>query len=218
MSRKKKFEFDHTLRTTDERRAFINENIDKISSAKYLVKSATTYLLRADDVESERLIEYSFYRDENKFFRAGKGRKLSPEEWIEESRKSVIKKDRFMTNKEKEEIAGAKEMFSDNLLHDLYVNEMFRYSDISLSDIKKTIKKGCPVINEILDENLRTHIIGVYDFMIGGCQNETDIKLINLASKGISDVEIAEELGVMKQTVGKRFKKILINAKKRLTL
>ena len=212
----KKFEFDYDLSTYRDRVEFVTLNQERIRKSKKLINQSTIYILRADDVESERRIDYSFYRDDSKFYAKGKGKWKSENEKALDMLKNTIKSNRYATEEELYDIFTRTEIEDEEGLNDLYVNGIFSYRNMDTPKVKKCIKKGIPMLDSIMDENLKTHIIGVYDFVVFGCKNDLDFKLIELYSKGISDKDVADNMGVSRQSVENRFKKIVKNAKKRL--
>lgn len=215
MSRKP-FRFDHKIKSLEDRIEFVNKYIEEISKSEFLVDMASTYILRASDIESERKIEYSYYRDNSEFNNVGRGKKTKLDDTAQDLLKEEIKKDRFVSNEDKAEILSSVEMF-EYQVSDGYVNSMFCYNDIEIQDIKRCIKEGCPKAHDISNENIRSNILGVYDFMIGGCKSDEDRRLMYLYSQGISDVDVALDMNVSKQAIGRRFKRIFKNAQKRLT-
>lgn len=212
----RKFEFDYGLSSYKDRVEFVKLNQDIINKSKKLINQSAIYILRSGDVESERKIDYSFYRDDSKFYAKGRGKWKPEDERVSDMLKNTIKSNRYSTEEELYDMFTSTDIDINESLNDSYVNRIFSYRNMEPPEIKRCIKEGIPVMEKILDENLKTHILGVYDFVIFGCKNDLDFKLIELYAKGISDKDIADNIGVSRQSIEKRFKKIVKNAKKGL--
>ena len=219
--------FDYSLKTLDDRMEFVkgskvlqdalkeNEKLnyfvktDKEGESKDTMKGGynryfeaiSTYLFRAEDVSSERYIDYSFYRDESEF--------RSKES--DNTRFSDMISDK------------GSESSNDNDILDSLIGVAESEPVESIYDIGYLLKKS-----NYLDRLKALRLLGGLDFnqespymkdvikefiseLYSRCRDEIDEHIISMTAKGMSTQDIANELSIGNTTVKRRLKRIISN-------
>lgn len=219
--------FDYSLKTLDDRMEFIKgskvlqDALKENEKLKYFVKTdkegeskdtmkggynryfeaISTYLFRAEDVSSERYIDYSFYRDESEF--------RSKES--DNTRFSDMISDK------------GSEASSDNDILDSLIGVAESEPVESIYDIGYLLKKS-----NYLDRLKALRLLGGLDFnqespymkdvirefvseLYSRCRDEIDEHIISMTAKGMSTQDIANELSIGNTTVKRRLKRIISN-------
>lgn len=227
---RKKIEFDYSLKTFKERLAFI-ENSDVLSHAikeqekinnrlllnnsesknmtsynRYL-ESISTYLFRSEDITSERKIEHSFYRDNDKFLHKERNNLIFHlQESFSENGSYPNEMNECVQNIVYESI------INDN------VNNLLEKSNI---DIEYVINKGeyddrIKILRSIKDFNLSEFNIYIKDVLtsflnelVKKCKDEIDAIIIDMTMDNYSIREISETVNLSQRTIKRRLKRIV---------
>lgn len=219
--------FDYSLKTLDDRMEFVKgskvlqDALKENEKLKYFVKTdkegeskdtmkggynryfeaISTYLFRAEDVSSERYIDYSFYRDESEF------------------------RSKESDNARFSDMIGDKgsESGSDNDILDSLIGVAKSEPVESIYDIDYLLKKS-----SYLDRLKALRLLGGLDFnqeslymkgvikefvseLYSRCRDEIDENIISMTAKGMSTQDIANELSIGNTTVKRRLKRIISN-------
>lgn len=205
--------FDSSFKTAEERLDYINNLIENNNNEllKYLttymleedsrieqkpvniaIEQLGTYLIRARDNESCRSGEYSFYETEADY----RGYKIGMNSFatdIEE--RNDLEYDEFHKN-------------SDGLNINVY--EIFNFGNMSVEEKKRLIKHGLREKDNDFSR-LQDIMQDCYDYILDTLEDERDKIIIELTVKGNTENEIAETIGIARQNVNKRMKRICEN-------
>ena len=151
-----------------------------------------TYLLMSDDIESEREIKNSFYRDEKRYRQYAIGRNTASVDF-----------------EEREDL----HIPYDHEEHDLseeYVFKLFDPEKITPREKRNVLKIGVKELNCIKNKYLVDEIEYLFEEQIEKSRNGKDLLIINYASKGLTDKEISNKIKVPRQTVSKIINRMII--------
>lgn len=170
-------------------------------------KQIYTYLIRSKDFNKD--LEYSFYRDKAHFYKKDvyQAKKHSDiddnESW---NPKLGMHLDEPIPEVDyvEDEVNNIEE-FINRESNFLKYAELFSINNIKLKHVKLILKN---LKSDIDDEFLKDNMFEIYNIMLGSCDNEQDIQMINLLTENMSESDIARTIGLTRQYVNKRLKQI----------
>lgn len=228
--KKKNKKFDVTLESTDERKKFIEEKLGYISKLpsyvlmgystknrrddkKFdripkLIENYTTYFLRANDVDSSKKTEYSYYVDEH-------------DEMIRQKNKVLYRNAEPFDDVSSNNTLSHSETYIDNRRSDYMDNShretlnsqvlkyAFKTNSMEIKDYKKLLSMGVDVMLGTKDKEL----IEIVEQVIFNCsmtaKDDVDRMILKNFVQGIPLREISEKVGVGKTTVDRRIDKMI---------
>ena len=214
---------DYSIKDLKGRLAYVisNNNLDKRNLDK---EKIATYIFRSSDVDSERKIDYSFFRDNSEYIRHSAHLKVKAyddnefsqftqslvgeekkrvEEQLKPKGKDVFEK-MATSSHERDMMVVIDDSFS---LEDRYIDALF-VDKMGLAEKKQCIKHRYK-IGEIESERLIEQIIYLLELAFESCESEEEIATIALLSMDKSEAEIASVLTISRTKVNNMINKVL---------
>lgn len=155
------------------------------------IEKLGTYLLKSCDVESERSIKYSFYRDENRYGEYAIGKKTDIVDFdFADSRIKNIEK-------------------NDDYLKEEYIYRLFDPEKLTLREKRNILKIGVSQIGKIENTFLIDELENFFEYYINKTKNGKDLLIINYASQGLTDKEISNKIKVPRRTVSEIISRVI---------
>lgn len=204
----KGLKFDWSLKKYEERLSYIKDTgmLDKVSNSinkknerlrkskgsndlnsgsEYDLEGLFTYLIRSEDLPSERKLDYGFYRDGSEFMRS---------------------KSREVSATDDKDINGNQLISTDT--DDLYEFEHDNALNYKLDNgmRKKILKNSLYYIedynpNTTYQRETILYIKSIYDGYISRCKTDRDEKIVNMYASGSTASQIASEVGISRANV-----------------
>lgn len=178
-----------------------SEDKKSINTTNIYYELAFTYLIRATDIDSPRSVEYSFYRDENRF-------SISERHTFVPDSDSVKSKDGRASNPN-----HTLDVY--NIEHNSVSYYLRDYESLNPNDKIEILRNYSTAFSNILEFGSdEDYMVGrqlaelVRDEFIEKCSDELDIDIVNMTSEGYTYREIAEKTNVSKSNIHKRLKKM----------
>lgn len=193
--------FDNGLDTYIERTEFIEElyaDVDLVGStamcnsemARTLEEQAT-YLLNSKDVESGRKQEYAYYRNESDY----------------RSNYSVGINTVSTDFEQREDLHEVYFSESESNITIDNVNELFYLDNMTVEEKKRLIKIGLREKDN--DKNsLSDTMQDLYEYILDILDDDIDKRVLTLCSNGLTELEIADHIGVSRRSINKRINRI----------
>ncbi len=202
--------FDNLKRTIAERNEHLNEKLDvdqlteqvknemhrgqsgegnQQSTERYLEKLGT-YLIKSPDVETHRKVENSFYLNDKDYKTHNKvGYNTIPDSECVES-----------------ELENEMEFYEDELRSE-YVMRLFNPKKLSEDDLRRFIINWGNYTN--IENKLLREEIEDLQSEIESVANTKDFEMLSLFGYGLNVTECAKEMGMSKQAISDRIKKLI---------
>ena len=150
-----------------------------------------TYLLKSSDIESERKIKNSFYRDETRY------------------REYAIGKNTTSVDFENREDLHIIHDYEDVELSEDYIFSLFDPEKITAKEKRNVLKIGVKELGLIKNKYLIDEIEYLFEEQIENSRSGKDLLIINYASMGLTDYEISKKLKIPRRTISENLKKIV---------
>ena len=150
-----------------------------------------TYLLKSSDIESERKIKNSFYRDEIRY------------------REYAIGKNTASVDFENREDLHIIHDYEDVELSEDYIFSLFDPEKITAKEKRNVLKIGVKELGLIKNKYLIDEIEYLFEEQIENSRSGKDLLIINYASMGLTDYEISKKLKIPRRTISENLKKIV---------
>lgn len=202
--------FDNLKRTIAERNEHLNDKLDvdqlteqvknemhrgqsgegnQQSTERYLEKLGT-YLIKSPDVETHRKVENSFYLNDKDYKTHNKvGYNTIPDSECVES-----------------ELENEMEFYEDELRSE-YVMRLFNPKKLSEDDLRRFIINWGNYTN--IENKLLREEIEDLQSEIESVANAKDFEMLSLFGYGLNVTECAKEMGMSKQAISDRIKKLI---------
>lgn len=154
-----------------------------------------TYLLMSNDVDSEREIKNSFYRDEKRYRQYAIGKHTTSVDF--ESREDLHLFDSHDYEKQ------------DDSLSEEYIYKLFDPDTITTKEKRNVLKIGVKELSLIKNKYLIDEIEYLFEEQIENSRSGKDLLIINYASMGLTDYEISKKLKIPRRTISENLKKIV---------
>ena len=151
-----------------------------------------TYLLKSSDIESERKIKNSFYRDEIRY------------------REYAIGKNTASVDFENREDLHIIHDYEDVELSEDYIFSLFDPEKITAKEKRNVLKIGVKELGLIKNKYLIDEIEYLFEEQVEKSKNGKDLLVINYAAKGLTDKEIARKIKIPRQTVSKIINRMIV--------
>ncbi|WP_461199349.1 hypothetical protein [Enterococcus sp. N249-2] len=197
--------FDNKIKNYEDRKKYVENVLEQVNvediiknslnndnhiynnTEKYL-EDLGTYLLDSQDIPSGRKVEETFYHKESHLYR------------------NAISKNTMELDKTYIENLGALHNRESNKINEEYISRLF--SNIDASSVRNIIRKMDSELNEIENSYLRDYIDFIFNDTINKCNDGKDLLVINLYSKGLTEMMISEKIKISQPAINKRLKKI----------
>ena len=205
---KKLKSFDNTKKKYEDRKKHVEDVLDSVELDEILAQAVCgddytlgkieksledlgTYLLKSSDIESERKIKNSFYRDETRY------------------REYAIGKNTASVDFENREDLHVIHDYEDVELSEDYIFSLFDPEKITEKEKRNVLKIGVKELPNIKNKYLIDEIENLFDEQIDKTQSGRDLLIINYATKGLTDMEISKKISLPKSTTTYVLSKIL---------
>lgn len=222
--------YDYSLKTKEDRTQFVDDKLGFILNAPAymlmgysssaldgdtkndkipkMIDAYASYILRAQDVESSRKTEYSFYIDRREEVR----RKGSLATSYNASSFDDVSEDGSLGLAETYNTDGNLGI-SDYLYAETINSQILKYAissgNVGVSDYKKILSISSDILFETKDAELK----GLIEQVIFNCyintNDDIDVSILKEYIKGETLRDIADKVGVSKDTVNRRLTKTL---------
>ena len=205
---------DNNLKTIDERLNFVENIVDENYRLDMQIRHTVmngnrraeekplnitiermgTYLLRSSDIESCRKGDYSFFEAERDY------------------RKMKVGKASISTDFASEEEFRDYSINDDDDDNDIDFKydkyRLFNFNEMTPDQKKRLIKKG---LKEKDNEycTIREDLRSAYEYIMDMLTDEKDLDIVDMLISGMTEAEIADEMGVKRQGINKRIKNIV---------
>ena len=206
---KKLKSFDNTKKKYEDRKKHVEDVLDSVELDGILAQAVCgddytlgkieksledlgTYLLKSSDIESERKIKNSFYRDEIRY------------------REYAIGKNTASVDFENREDLHIIHDYEDVELSEDYIFSLFDPEKITAKEKRNVLKIGVKELSLIKNKYLIDEIEYLFEEQVEKSKNGKDLLVINYASKGLTDKEIARKIKIPRQTVSKIINRMIV--------
>ena len=206
---KKLKSFDNTKKKYEDRKKHVEDVLDSVELDEILAQAVCgddytlgkieksledlgTYLLKSSDIESERKIKNSFYRDEIRY------------------REYAIGKNTASVDFENREDLHIIHDYEDVELSEDYIFSLFDPEKITAKEKRNVLKIGVKELSLIKNKYLIDEIEYLFEEQVEKSKNGKDLLVINYASKGLTDKEIARKIKIPRQTVSKIINRMIV--------
>ena len=205
---KKLKSFDNKKKKYEDRKKHVEDVLDSVELDEILAQAVCgddytlgkieksledlgTYLLKSSDIESERKIKYSFYRDETRY------------------REYAIGKNTIPVDFEDREDLHTIHDYEDVELSEDYIFSLFDPEKITAKEKRNVLKIGVKELSLIKNKYLIDEIEYLFEEQIENSRSGKDLLIINYASMGLTDYEISKKLKIPRRTISENLKKIV---------
>ena len=205
---KKLKSFDNTKKKYEDRKKHVEGVLDSVELDEILAQAVCgddytlgkieksledlgTYLLKSSDIESERKIKNSFYRDEIRY------------------REYAIGKNTASVDFENREDLHIIHDYEDVELSEDYIFSLFDPEKITAKEKRNVLKIGVKELSLIKNKYLIDEIEYLFEEQIENSRSGKDLLIINYASMGLTDYEISKKLKIPRRTISENLKKIV---------
>ena len=205
---KKLKSFDNTKKKYEDRKKHVEDVLDSVELDEILAQAVCgddytlgkieksledlgTYLLKSSDIESERKIKNSFYRDEIRY------------------REYAIGKNTASVDFENREDLHIIHDYEDVELSEDYIFSLFDPEKITAKEKRNVLKIGVKELSLIKNKYLIDEIEYLFEEQIENSRSGKDLLIINYASMGLTDYEISKKLKIPRRTISENLKKIV---------
>lgn len=205
---KKLKSFDNTKKKYEDRKKHVEDVLDSVELDEILAQAVCgddytlgkieksledlgTYLLKSSDIESERKIKNSFYRDEIRY------------------REYAIGKNTASVDFENREDLHIIHDYEDVELSEDYIFSLFDPEKITAKEKRNVLKIGVKELGLIKNKYLIDEIEYLFEEQIENSRSGKDLLIINYASMGLTDYEISKKLKIPRRTISENLKKIV---------
>lgn len=152
-----------------------------------------TYLLSSSDVESERALKYSFYRNE-KYYKTST---------------NIGRKTNIVDFEERDDIQFGEMNPEINDLKEEYIFRLFDPEKLTIKEKRNILKIGIPSICNIKNKYIVEEIDNFLSYYIEKTKNGKELLIFNYATKGMTDDEISIKINIPRRTVGDILNRII---------
>lgn len=205
---KKLKSFDNKKKKYEDRKKHVEDVLDSVELDDILAQAVCgddytlgkieksledlgTYLLKSSDIESERKIKNSFYRDETRY------------------REYAIGKNTASVDFENREDLHIIHDYEDVELSEDYIFSLFDPEKITAKEKRNVLKIGVKELGLIKNKYLIDEIEYLFEEQIENSRSGKDLLIINYASMGLTDYEISKKLKIPRRTISENLKKIV---------
>ena len=205
---KKLKSFDNKKKKYEDRKKHVEDVLDSVELDEILAQAVCgddytlgkieksledlgTYLLKSSDIESERKIKNSFYRDETRY------------------REYAIGKNTASVDFENREDLHIIHDYEDVELSEDYIFSLFDPEKITAKEKRNVLKIGVKELSLIKNKYLIDEIEYLFEEQIENSRSGKDLLIINYASMGLTDYEISKKLKIPRRTISENLKKIV---------
>ena len=205
---KKLKSFDNKKKKYEDRKKHVEDVLDSVELDDILAQAVCgddytlgkieksledlgTYLLKSSDIESERKIKNSFYRDETRY------------------REYAIGKNTASVDFENREDLHIIHDYEDVELSEDYIFSLFDPEKITAKEKRNVLKIGVKELSLIKNKYLIDEIEYLFEEQIENSRSGKDLLIINYASMGLTDYEISKKLKIPRRTISENLKKIV---------
>ena len=205
---KKLKSFDNKKKKYEDRKKHVEDVLDTVELDEILAQAVCgddytlgkieksledlgTYLLKSSDIESERKIKNSFYRDEIRY------------------REYAIGKNTASVDFENREDLHIIHDYEDVDLSEDYIFSLFDPEKITAKEKRNVLKIGVKELSLIKNKYLIDEIEYLFEEQIENSRSGKDLLIINYASMGLTDYEISKKLKIPRRTISENLKKIV---------
>ena len=205
---KKLKSFDNKKKKYEDRKKHVEDVLDSVELDEILAQAVCgddytlgkieksledlgTYLLKSSDIESERKIKNSFYRDEIRY------------------REYAIGKNTTSVDFENREDLHIIHDYEDVELSEDYIFSLFDPEKITAKEKRNVLKIGVKELSLIKNKYLIDEIEYLFEEQIENSRSGKDLLIINYASMGLTDYEISKKLKIPRRTISENLKKIV---------
>lgn len=205
---KKLKSFDNKKKKYEDRKKHVEDVLDTVELDEILAQAVCgddytlgkieksledlgTYLLKSSDIESERKIKNSFYRDEIRY------------------REYAIGKNTTSVDFEDREDLHTIHDYEDVDLSEDYIFSLFDPEKITAKEKRNVLKIGVKELGLIKNKYLIDEIEYLFEEQIENSRSGKDLLIINYASMGLTDYEISKKLKIPRRTISENLKKIV---------
>ena len=205
---KKLKSFDNKKKKYEDRKKHVEDVLDSVELDEILAQAVCgddytlgkieksledlgTYLLKSSDIESERKIKNSFYRDEIRY------------------REYAIGKNTASVDFENREDLHTIHDYEDVELSEDYIFSLFDPEKITAKEKRNVLKIGVKELGLIKNKYLIDEIECLFEEQIENSRSGKDLLIINYASMGLTDYEISKKLKIPRRTISENLKKIV---------
>ena len=205
---KKLKSFDNKKKKYEDRKKHVEDVLDTVELDEILAQAVCgddytlgkieksledlgTYLLKSSDIESERKIKNSFYRDETRY------------------REYAIGKNTPSVDFEDREDLHTIHDYEDVDLSEDYIFSLFDPEKITAKEKRNVLKIGVKELGLIKNKYLIDEIEYLFEEQIENSRSGKDLLIINYASMGLTDYEISKKLKIPRRTISENLKKIV---------
>lgn len=206
---KKLKSFDNKKKKYEDRKKHVEDVLDSVELDEILAQAVCgddytlgkieksledlgTYLLKSSDIESERKIKNSFYRDEIRY------------------REYAIGKNTTSVDFEAREDLHIIHDYEDVELSEDYIFSLFDPEKITAKEKRNVLKIGVKELSLIKNKYLIDEIEYLFEEQIENSRSGKDLLVINYAAKGLTDKEIARKIKIPRQTVSKIINRMIV--------
>ena len=206
---KKLKSFDNKKKKYEDRKKHVEDVLDSVELDEILAQAVCgddytlgkieksledlgTYLLKSSDIESERKIKNSFYRDEIRY------------------REYAIGKNTASVDFENREDLHIIHDYEDVELSEDYIFSLFDPDKITAKEKRNVLKIGVKELSLIKNKYLIDEIEYLFEEQVEKSKNGKDLLVINYAAKGLTDKEIARKIKIPRQTVSKIINRMIV--------
>ena len=206
---KKLKSFDNKKKKYEDRKKHVEDVLDSVELDEILAQAVCgddytlgkieksledlgTYLLKSSDIESERKIKNSFYRDEIRY------------------REYAIGKNTTSVDFEDREDLHTIHDYEDVELSEDYIFSLFDPEKITAKEKRNVLKIGVKELSLIKNKYLIDEIEYLFDEQVEKSKNGKDLLVINYAANGLTDKEIARKIKIPRQTVSKIINRMIV--------
>lgn len=202
--------FDSNLKTLAERISFVDNivdsNIDEINEyietgmlkkdrriekqpLNITIEQLGNYIIRSSDAPSSRDGEYSFFETEGDYRKTAIGKKsIASEEVSSEGFTNYISEDFLQVGYDR--------------------NKLFNFDTMTPESKKKLIKLGL-IEKDNEHCGIKDDLQSAYEYIMDMLKNEKDREVVEMLISGMTEVDIANAMGIKKQSVNERLKIIV---------
>ena len=205
---KKLKSFDNKKKKYEDRKKHVEDVLDSVELDEILAQAVCgddytlgkieksledlgTYLIKSSDIESERKIKNSFYRDEIRY------------------REYAIGKNTASVDFENREDLHIIHDYEDVELSEDYIFSLFDPEKITAKEKRNVLKIGVKELSLIKNKYLIDEIEYLFEEQIENSRSGKDLLIINYASMGLTDYEISKKLKIPRRTISENLKKIV---------
>ena len=205
---KKLKSFDNKKKKYEDRKKHVEDVLDSVELDEILAQAVCgddytlgkieksledlgTYLLKSSDIESERKIKNSFYRDEIRY------------------REYAIGKNTASVDFENREDLHTIHDYEDVELSEDYIFNLFDPEKITAKEKRNVLKIGVKELSLIKNKYLIDEIEYLFEEQIENSRSGKDLLIINYAAMGLTDYEISKKLKIPRRTISENLKKIV---------